>query len=96
MCCRARLFNCIQRGHQQALESYQMFLAMSILGGINYPGACALAGITYCFSRIKWAEGYATGNPASRYDHWASFGVWSALLTVIFATGSSAVKMLIE
>jgi len=92
----ATLFNCIQRGHQQALESYQMFLVMSVLGGINYPGACALAGAAFSYSRVKWAEGYATGNPASRYEHWASFGVWGSLLTVMFATGATAVKMLIE
>jgi len=93
---RAKLFNCVQRGHQQALESYPMFLALSMLGGIQYPAACAIAGIIFCYSRLKWAEGYATGNPGSRYDHWASFGIWGSLLTVLFATGATAVKMLLE
>ncbi len=31
------LFNCYQRGHQNALESYPQFLAFLLIGGIKYP-----------------------------------------------------------
>ena len=71
----ATSFNCIQRGHQQALESYPMFLALSMVGGIQYPLTCAAGGALWNYARFKWAEGYATGDPSQRYSHWSSKGV---------------------
>ena len=73
----ATSFNCVQRGHQQALESYPMFLALSLVGGIQYPLTCAAGGALWNYARFKWAEGYATGDPSQRYSHWASKGVRS-------------------
>ena len=82
----ATSFNCVQRGHQQALESYPMFLALSLVGGIQYPLTCAAGGALWNYARLKWAEGYATGDPSARYSHWASKGVRteSPLLSTLF------------
>merc|ERR1719324_1609525 len=30
-------FNCVQRGHQQALETYPQILVCSLVGGIRHP-----------------------------------------------------------
>lgn len=46
-------FNCVQRGHQQALETYPMFLALSIIGGIKHPICTALAGLLWIQGRKK-------------------------------------------
>ena len=34
---QARMFNCVQRGHANALENYPQFLAMSLIAGLGYP-----------------------------------------------------------
>lgn len=50
-------FNCIQRAHQQALETYPTFLVCSVLGGIRQPLTTAAYGLLWCVARLKWAEG---------------------------------------
>jgi glutathione S-transferase len=82
----ARLFNCVQRGHHQALETYPQFLLFSVLGGIRFPVFTALSGMMWVYARQKWAEGYATGKPENRYSHWAGHGVWYGLLGCLLAT----------
>ena len=53
----ARKFNCVQRGHQQALETYTQFIATSLVGGIRNPITTAFFGVIWCVARLKWAEG---------------------------------------
>jgi len=52
----ARDFNCRQRAHQHALETYANFVACSIIGGIRQPMTTCLAGVVYIIARIKWAQ----------------------------------------
>lgn len=59
--------NCVQRGHQHALETYPQFVALSLIGGLRHPITTALAGIVWTIARLRWAEGYATGDPDKRY-----------------------------
>lgn len=89
----AKKFNCVQRGHQQALETYSSFLLFSLLGGIQFPLSTTAAGVWFCWARQQWANGYATGTPGSRYSHAASLGVWMATLMVMLATSIGAVQM---
>ena len=58
----AKQFNCHQRAHQQALETYTNFVVCSIIGGVRQPIITSLAGIVYIISRVKWAKGYTTGS----------------------------------
>jgi glutathione S-transferase len=90
----AKKFNCVQRGHQQALETYPQFLCLSVLGGIRFPLFTALTGIIWMYSRVKWAEGYASGDPAVRYSHWASKGIWYALLFGSMASIGTALRFM--
>jgi hypothetical protein len=53
----AREFNCYQRSHQQAYETYPQFLVLSMLGGITFPITTAVFGAFWCYSRKVWAEG---------------------------------------
>ena len=45
----AKHFNCVQRGHQQALETYTAYVAMSLVGGIRFPVTVTLAGTVKYF-----------------------------------------------
>ena len=87
----ARLFNCVQRGHQQALETLPQFLLLSVIGGIRFPLYTSLCGLMWIFARAKWAEGYATGKPENRYSHFASFGVWYALIGVLLSACATTI-----
>jgi len=49
-------FNCIQRGHQQALETFSTVLACSLIGGIRYPLSTWIFGVGYIKSRMEWAK----------------------------------------
>ena len=78
----AKAFNCHQRAHQQALETYPNFVVCSIIGGIRHPLLTSLAGLLYIVARVKWAKGYATGDPMNRYRASGGWGrhIWTSLL----------------
>ena len=92
---QAKIFNCIQRGHQQALETYPQFLAASLVGGYRYPISATIGGLYWVLARVKYAEGYSTGDPKKRYEHWSSRGVWAGLLWQFGAAAATAVSLLV-
>lgn len=75
----AKKFNCVQRGHQQALETYTQFVALSLIAGIKYPVATMVGGLLWNVARFAWASGYATGEPSKRYDNILAVGIWTSL-----------------
>ena len=86
----AKVFNCTQRGHQQALETYTQFVALSIVGGLKFPLTTALGGTIWCIARLKWAEGYSSGEPSQRYSNFLSRGIWTSLITVLLTALGTA------
>ena len=90
----AKRFNCIQRGHQHALESYTQYVALSVIGGLRFPIFTAANGLLWIYARRKWAEGYATGDPANRYANWAGKGIWFSLVFGLMATTGTALGIL--
>ena len=92
----AKAFNCVQRAHQQALETYPQFLALSLVGGVQYPLTCAVGGALWVWARWVWAEGYATGDPSKRYGHVVSRGIWTGLLVQIIAAGATSLSTAIN
>ncbi|CAN4083703.1 unnamed protein product [Withania somnifera] len=62
----AKLFNCVQRGHQNSLEMMPMFFMLMIIGGIRHPLICASLGAIYIVSRYFYFTGYSTGDPQNR------------------------------
>ncbi|CAH1802300.1 unnamed protein product [Owenia fusiformis] len=59
-------FNCVQRAHQNTLESYAGYLFLLSVSGLQYPKISAVAGSTYLLGRILYAKGYYTGDPKNR------------------------------
>ncbi|KAH7936531.1 hypothetical protein HPB49_000606 [Dermacentor silvarum] len=55
------VFNCVQRSHQNFLETYPQFLMLLFLGGFEYPKFAACSGLLYLAGRIVYAIGYSTG-----------------------------------
>lgn len=62
----AKLFNCVQRGHQNSLETMPIFFMLMILGGLKHPIICAVLGVLYTVARYFYFIGYATGKPENR------------------------------
>jgi len=87
----AKEFNCHQRAHQQALETYANFVVCSIIGGVRQPLLTSLSGILYITARVKWAQGYATGDPMNRYTGSGGWGkhVWTSLLMTFVCAAST-------
>ena len=81
----AKEFNCHQRAHQHALETYTQYVVCSIIGGIRQPIVTTIAGLLYIVSRVKWAKGYVTGDPANRYKQSDGWGrhIWTSLLLTV-------------
>ncbi|KAJ3117758.1 Microsomal glutathione S-transferase 3 [Phlyctochytrium bullatum] len=73
------LFNCAQRGHQNALENYPQFLALLLLGGLEHPRVAAAMGVLWMVGRHYYAAGYSTGEPKKRangnFSHFATLGL---------------------
>eukprot|EP00668_Euglena_longa_P045414 GGOE01061074.1.p1 GENE.GGOE01061074.1~~GGOE01061074.1.p1 ORF type:complete len:179 (+),score=25.58 GGOE01061074.1:40-576(+) len=87
-------FNCVQRGHQHAFETYTQFVALSLIGGLRHPITTALAGIVWTIARLRWAEGYASGDPEKRYSSPWGACVWYSLVAVMTTAGSTALGIL--
>lgn len=49
----AKMFNCVQRAHQQALETYPQFVVWSLLGGLRFPISSVAGGLLWLFARWK-------------------------------------------
>ncbi|KAL8166696.1 hypothetical protein V2J09_008195 [Rumex salicifolius] len=62
----AKLFNCVQRGHQNSLEQMPVFFTLMMLGGMKHPCISAILGLVYVISRYFYFTGYSTGEPLNR------------------------------
>jgi len=51
-------FNCVQRGHQNALETAPHFLILSLTGGLKHPLLTVIAGLLWIAGRIQYQRGY--------------------------------------
>ncbi len=62
------MFNCVQRAHQNTLESYPPFLFFLAMSGIRFPKASAACGAVWILSRFSFAHGYYTGGKLSFFS----------------------------
>ncbi|XP_021742021.1 microsomal glutathione S-transferase 3-like [Chenopodium quinoa] len=89
----AKLFNCVQRGHQNSLEMMPMFFILMILGGMGHPCICAGLGVAYIISRYFYFTGYSSGDPEKRLTV-GKYGFF-AMLGLMICSISFGVKLLI-
>ncbi|KAJ7989008.1 hypothetical protein DPEC_G00315090 [Dallia pectoralis] len=61
-----QIFNCIQRAHQNTLEVYPQWLVFQTIAALVYPISAAVLGAIWVTSRLSYAHGYYTGEPAKR------------------------------
>ncbi|KAK9691662.1 hypothetical protein RND81_09G210500 [Saponaria officinalis] len=89
----AKLFNCVQRGHQNSLEHMPVYFILMILGGMRHPCICTGLGVVYLVSRYFYFTGYSTGDPTKRL----SIGKFAflALFALLICTISFGVNLLI-
>ncbi|XP_020253377.1 microsomal glutathione S-transferase 3-like [Asparagus officinalis] len=62
----AKLFNCVQRGHQNSLETMPVFFATILIGGFQHPLIATGLGLLYTVGRFFYFKGYSTGIPDNR------------------------------
>jgi glutathione S-transferase len=78
-------FNLVQRAHQNTLEYMPAFLVLLLVGGLEMPMLCTIAGNVWILSRVLYAQGCYSGDPKRRGE--GAFGTLG--LVVLLA---SAVK----
>jgi len=56
-------FNCVQRAHQQTLESVAQVLIGMMLTGLRYPRLASGLGITWVVGKVLYSIGYGPKGP---------------------------------
>uniref|UniRef100_A0A7S4N2J1 Glutathione S-transferase 3, mitochondrial n=1 Tax=Guillardia theta TaxID=55529 RepID=A0A7S4N2J1_GUITH len=59
-------FNCVQRAHQNTLESFPMVMMQMLLCGLKYPLTSAVCGGIWVVGRFLYGYGYANNGPKGR------------------------------
>lgn len=93
----ARAFNCVQRSHQQMMESLTQFNVSALLSSLNYPMVAAFLTALHLISRKVWCKCYADseGEPGKRYDHSLSRHIWTSLLGLMILSFLSGLKFIL-
>ncbi|KAJ4762694.1 Microsomal glutathione S-transferase 3 [Rhynchospora pubera] len=90
----AKLFNCVQRGHQNSIEYMAVFFVNLLVGGLQHPLISAGLGAIYIISRFFYFKLYSTGNPENRVK---PVGLsFLALWGLIICTASFGINLLIR
>ena len=82
----AKTFNCIQRSHQQALETYPSYLAMALLSGFRFPVFTSAVGVLYVAARLQWAEHYSKLGAEQRYSSYLAKQVWTPVIMLTLSS----------
>lgn len=59
-----KAFNCVQRGHQNMLESYAIVMLQMCVTGLVYPITASACGLIWSIGRVLYGIGYA------RWSNW--------------------------
>ena len=86
-------FNCIQRGHQNALETYPAFALFNVIGGFRHPVPAAILAVTWSVGRIAFMKGYSTGKPDQRNSYGGQLHL-VGLVGSLLLSGHTALKLL--
>lgn len=59
-------FNCMQRAHQNTIESAPIVFVSTLVAGLKYPVLAAAMCGAYSFARVVYTIGYKSGQPKRR------------------------------
>ncbi|CAG9464073.1 unnamed protein product [Pedinophyceae sp. YPF-701] len=91
----SNVFNCTQRGHQNTLEGYPMFIASVLVMGLRFPVPAAILSAIYLVARIGYFEAYSTGEPRKRAPWFGACSIANLGAAVgTIAAGASAAGIL--
>ncbi|KAF8506581.1 hypothetical protein F5888DRAFT_10435 [Russula emetica] len=62
----AKVFNCMQRAHQNTLENVPVVVLTTLISGFRYPIPAAAACGLWAVARIMYTIRYGTGEPKKR------------------------------
>ncbi|CAK9223483.1 unnamed protein product [Sphagnum troendelagicum] len=82
---QAKLFNCVQRAHQNVLEFMPTFISLLLVGGLQYPRLAAVLGLVYVVARYFFFKGYSTGDPEKRLTSGGGFH-YVGIIGLLFCT----------
>ena len=93
----ARSFNCVQRSHQQILETFTGYCVTALIAGILYPMTSFLFCGLWLYSRMLWVSSYAAseGDASKRYDKPFSAFFWMAMLVLWMTSSLVAISMIL-
>lgn len=92
-----KAFNCVQRSHQQILETFTGYVCTVLFTGLEFPVTAFVFASLWLYSRILWVRGYAesNGEPMKRYSHPFSGFFWNAMLTLMMSSFFVAIQLLL-
>ena len=92
-----RAFNCVQRSHQQILETLPGYFITVLVAGLEYPVAAFLFASVWLYSRMVWVKGYSAslGDPAKRYSHPHSRLFWHCMLALLVMSWLVAIQLIV-
>ena len=78
----SRAFNCVQRAHQQILETLPQFFLMALVSGLSFPGVTFVVCVAWLYARYVWVQGYmkSEGDAIKRYSHPFAAFIWTGML----------------
>ncbi|KAI0795843.1 membrane-associated proteins in eicosanoid and glutathione metabolism [Abortiporus biennis] len=88
----AMKFNCVQRAHQNTLESLPTVIVSTAIAATRYPIFAAVACGIWVFARVMYTIGYSTGEPSKRNWYKSSMIGNSSTVALLLTATYTAVK----
>jgi len=89
-------FNRIQRSHQNYMEMLDSYIAMTLLGGLQHPIACAVGTVFYYIGAILYQKGYIDKSLDVNMARYKKGGAlkWIGFFTSMYSTCALAYTMI--
>ncbi|WVQ80393.1 hypothetical protein IAT38_002498 [Cryptococcus sp. DSM 104549] len=84
-------FNCAQRAHANTLENLPQTLALFGFLSLYHPKVASAALLVWCYARLAYTQGYATGDPSKRISITYQIG-YLGLATIVFGAFGVAIQ----
>merc|ERR1712232_769744 len=93
----AKAFNCVQRSHQQILETFTGYVCTVLFTGLEFPVTAFCLAALWLYSRQVWVSGYkaSEGEAIQRYSHPHSGYFWHAMLALIVTSAFVGIELVL-